>query len=182
MIIVNIGGTSVERKKLSKFAVIAAVLLCIVFVGTLTGMYPSAAATADTVTVKGTMYHLISSEEQLRAIGTTDEYPMDGSYLQNGDIELSAGEWVPIGTWEHPFTGTYNGNGFEIKGLTMTDPNANIIGMFGVAKEAHIYNGTLRDYDIMRAGRNLSSGKSVSAVLVFGQGSRSYDNSLYPKE
>ncbi|MDE6620810.1 MAG: hypothetical protein K2K74_10060, partial [Lachnospiraceae bacterium] len=94
---------------------------------------------------------------------------------------LSAGDWVPIGTWDAPFTGTYNGNGFEITGLTMTDPDAEIIGLFGVAKNAHIYNITLRDYDIAGAGKNAAN-KSVGAVLAIGQGSRSYDNFVYPKE
>ena len=62
----------------------------------------------------------------------------------------------------------------------MKDPDTKIIGLFGVAKNAHIYNVTMRDYDIMSAGRNVS-GKSVGAVLAIGQGSRSYDNYLYPK-
>lgn len=101
--------------------------------------------------------------------------------MQQADIQLSSDEWTPIGTWENPFTGTFTGNGFEIKGLTMTDPNAKIIGLFGVAKNAHIYNVTLRDYDIASAGKNVS-GKSVGAVLAIGQGSRSYDNFVYPKE
>ena len=63
----------------------------------------------------------------------------------------------------------------------MADPNATIIGLFGVAKNAHIYNVTMRDCDIERAGKDVS-GKSVGAVLAIGQGSRSYDNFVYPKE
>ena len=64
----------------------------------------------------------------------------------------------------------------------MTDPDAEIVGLFGVAENAHIYNVTLRDYDIASAGRN-NQGKTVGAILaVGGQGSRSYDNFAYPKE
>lgn len=63
----------------------------------------------------------------------------------------------------------------------MTDPDAKIIGLFGVAENAHIYNVTMRDYDIMNAGRNVSE-KSVGAVFAVGQGIRSYDNFVYPKE
>ena len=63
----------------------------------------------------------------------------------------------------------------------MTNPDAKIIGLFGVAKNAHIYNIILRDYDITSAGRNIT-GKSVGAILAIGQGSRSYDNFVYPKE
>lgn len=180
---------------------------CIVFSATFVGIYPTAAAadvpnsinteksvpplfdnsqTADnssemeTLDFKGTSYYLVYNEAQLRAIGT-GKYGMGLNYMQQADISLSAGDWVPIGTWDAPFTGTYNGNGFEIKGLTMTDPDAEIIGLFGVAKNAHIYNITLRDYDITNAGKNAAN-KSVGAILAIGQGSRSYDNFVYPKE
>lgn len=181
--------------------------LCIVFSAAFIGIYPTAAAadvpnsinteksvpplfdnsqTADnssemeTLDFKGTSYYLVYNEAQLRAIGT-GKYGMNLNYMQQADISLSAGDWVPIGTWDDPFTGTYNGNGFEITGLTMTDPDAKIIGLFGVAKNAHIYNITLRDYDIASAGKNAAN-KSVGAVLAIGQGSRSYDNFVYPKE
>lgn len=64
----------------------------------------------------------------------------------------------------------------------MTDPKAEIIGLFGYAEDAHLYNSTLRDYDITSAGRDIKK-KSVSPVLVFGMGkTRSYDNTVYPKE
>lgn len=129
---------------------------------------------------RGTTYYLVFNEAQLRSIGT-GEYGMDQNYMQQADIQLSSDEWVPIGTWDNPFTGTFNGNGFEIAGFTMTDPDAEIIGLFGVAQNAHIYNVILRDCDIASAGRNIT-GKSVGAIIAIGQGSRSYDNFVYPKE
>ena len=181
--------------------------LCIIFSAAFVGIYSTAAAAdvpnsintekfvppmfdnsqaadnsleMETLEFKGTSYYLVCNEAQLRAIGT-GKYGMNLNYMQQADISLSAGDWVPIGTWDVPFTGTYNGNGFEITGLTMTDPDAEIIGLFGVAKNAHIYNITLRDYDITSAGKNAAN-KSVGAVLAIGQGSRSYDNFVYPKE
>lgn len=167
--------------------------LCIIFSAAFVGIYSTAAAAdvpnsihadnsleMETLDFKGTSYYLVYNEAQLRAIGT-GKYGMNLNYMQQADISLSAGDWVPIGTWDDPFTGTYNGNGFEITGLTMTDPDAEIIGLFGVAKKAHIYNITLRDYDIASAGKNAAN-KSVGAVLAIGQGSRSYDNFVYPKE
>lgn len=134
----------------------------------------------ETLDINGKTYFLVHSEAQLRAIGT-GEYGMDQNYMQQADIQLSTDEWAPIGTWDNPFAGTFNGNGFEIIGLTMTDPDAEIIGLFGVAENAHIYNVTMRDYDITSAGRNIRR-KSVGAILAIGQGSRSYDNFVYPKE
>lgn len=132
----------------------------------------------ETLDFRGTTYYLVFNEAQLRAIGT-GEYGMDRHYMQQADIALSADEWVPIGTWDNPFTGTFTGNGYEIKGLTMTDPDAEIVGLFGVAVNAHIYNVVLRDYDIAGAGRN-AVGKSVGPILAVGQEVRSYDNFAYP--
>ncbi len=167
--------------------------LCIIFSAAFVGIYSTAAAAdvpdsidadnsleMETLDIKGISYYLVYNEAQLRAIGT-GEYGMDQNYMLQADIQLSTDEWIPIGTWDNPFTGTFSGNGFEIIGLTMTDPDAEIIGLFGVAQNAHIYNVILRDYDITSAGRN-TTGKSVGAILAIGQGSRSYDNFVYPKE
>lgn len=142
---------------------------------------PNEKAVMDTLDFRGKTYYLIFNEAQLRAIGT-GEYGMDKNYMQQADIQMSTDEWVPIGTVDTPFTGSYQGNGYEIIGLTMTDPNAKIIGLFGVAENAHIYNITMRDYDIMSAGKNVST-KSIAPILVNGLGeTRCYDNFVYPKE
>ena len=197
----RIGAIMKVKKRSTAIRVLTGMLtLWITFGAVFVGVYPAAAAKLpnseagekstpsqtgqltemETLNIKGTTYYLVKNEVQLRAIGT-GKYGMGQNYMQQADIQLSSDEWTPIGTWENPFTGTFTGNGFEIKGLTMTDPNATIIGLFGVAKNAHIYNVTLRDYDITNAGRN-ATGKSVGAILAIGQGSRSYDNFVYPKE
>ncbi len=134
----------------------------------------------DTFVLSGKTYYKVENETQLRLIGT-EKYGLDKNYIQTKNINMSTDEWKPIGTIEHPFTGTYCGNGFEIKNITMTSPDAKVIGMFGVAEGATIYNITLRDYDISSAGKN-SKTKSVSPILVFGTDSKCYDNNTYPKE
>ena len=58
--------------------------------------------------------------------------------------------------------------------------------MFGCAKGANIYNITLRDYDIEKAG-SLAKGKSVAPIAAVTLGSETgatqcYDNAVYPKE
>ena len=204
----RLGAIMSFKKKSKAIQLLTGMLtLCIIFSAAFVGIYSTAAAAdvpnlintknsfpplfdnsqtagnlleMETLDIKGTSYYLVYNEAQLRAIGT-GEYGMDQNYMQQADIRLSTEEWVPIGTWDNPFTGTFTGNGFEIAGLTMTDPDAEVIGLFGVAKNAHIYNVILRDYDITGAGRNIT-GKSVGAILAIGQGSRSYDNFVYPKK
>ena len=134
----------------------------------------------ETMELGGKAYFLVSNETQLRAIGGI-LYNLDFNYIQQCDIELSPDEWKAVGTRANPFTGSYNGNGFEIKGLTMTDPYAPLIGMFGYAENANIYNITLRDYDIEKAGSKAKT-KSVAPIVAINVGSRVYDNFIYPKE
>lgn len=135
----------------------------------------------ETIEIGSETYYLISTEEQLRAIAA-GEYGMDKNFLQKSTIQLSSDEWIPIGTKEKPFTGSYNGNGFEIIGLTITDPNATRIGMFGWTENANIYNITLRDYDIESAGRNAKRISVAPIVPVVTNGTRCYDNHVYPAE
>lgn len=138
-------------------------------------------STMETCNIGGRIYYQVVNEMQLRSIGQ-GEYGLNQNYIQMDDIAMSAEEWVPIGTEDQPFTGSYCGNGFEITGLTMTDPDAKIIGLFGVADGAHIYNITMRDYDIQTAGRNVT-GKSIAPILATGLGdTRSQDNHVYPKD
>lgn len=176
----------------------AALTLCVVLGASFIGVYSTVAAAngpdsmngeklhsaqagdlpeMETLDIDGTTYYLVQNEEQLRAIGT-GRYGMDQNYLQQADIQLSANEWIPIGTRKNPFTGTFNGNGFEIKGLTMTDPYAELVGLFGVAKNANIYNITVRDEDITSAGRNAAI-TSVGGIVAIG--GSAYDNTVYPK-
>ena len=134
-----------------------------------------------TLNFKGKTYYLVFTEEQLRAI-SAGQYGMDKNFMQQADIQMSTDEWLPIGTHEKPFTGSYNGNGFEIKGLTMKNPYAEIVGLFGVAQGAKIHNVTMRDYDILLAGAKAAH-KGVSPILVYGSGNTSsVDNGVYPKE
>lgn len=138
-------------------------------------------STMETCNIGGRIYYQVVNEIQLRSIGQ-GEYGLNQNYIQMDDIAMSTDEWVPIGTEDQPFTGSYCGNGFEITGLTMTDPDAKIIGLFGVADGAHIYNITMRDYDIQTAGRNVT-GKSIAPILATGLGdTRSQDNHVYPKD
>ena len=50
-------------------------------------------------------------------------------FLQN-DIDLNGKEWTPIGTEEHPFTGTFEGNACTVSGLSVTQ-TSNCSGLFG---------------------------------------------------
>ncbi|WP_343256416.1 GLUG motif-containing protein [Ligaoa zhengdingensis] len=88
---------------------------------------------------------------------------LSGNYTLEADIDLSEVEnWVPIGTKEAPFTGSFNGNGHVIANLTSERPDALDVGLFGViGAGASVSNLTVRGAEVsgriytgILAGRN----------------------------
>lgn len=125
-------------------------------------------------TVGKKQFYLVDTEEQLRSIG--NEYPLSGNYLLNSNITLSKEiDWIPIGTSQNPFTGIFNGNGFEIVDLTISNQKVKIIGMFAYARNAQIYNVTLRNVDIEGA---FTHGGSIAPFVVMARNCKLYDNTL----
>ena len=62
------------------------------------------------------------------------------------DIDLSAHEWVPIGTQAHPFDGTFDGGNYQISGMSITVSETNTIaGLFG-----YVGASTIQDVVIQR--------------------------------
>jgi hypothetical protein len=75
----------------------------------------------------------IGSKEDFAKIG--GEYPLSGNYIQTADIDMSGGNWTPIGigpeaTTANHFTGTFDGNGKTITNLTVSQSTAGA-GLFG---------------------------------------------------
>ncbi len=62
--------------------------------------------------------------------------------------------WEPIGkfsyvqAWATPFEGSFDGNGYEIHGLTINRPEEDYIGLFGFVKEATFKNINIVDAEI----------------------------------
>ena len=63
---------------------------------------------------------------------------LTAQYIQMADIDLSGSPWsdgtgwVPIGNDIAAFTGTYDGNGFNIANLTINQPGVSQQGLFGI--------------------------------------------------
>ena len=92
-----------------------------------------------------TVIHYVS--ELLELAETPDQW--NGNYKLSDNIDLSGIAFSPIGNQEQPFSGSFDGNGFEISGLTITgDKASQNIGMFGVVHGARLKNITLKDVNI----------------------------------
>jgi len=73
----------------------------------------------------------IYTKEQLAAINSNST-TLSKNYILMNDITLS-GYWTPIGSYNpsKPFTGTFDGAGHVISGLSINDPSAIYQGLFG---------------------------------------------------
>ena len=80
----------------------------------------------------------ISNETDLRRIAVVQDRPnvLNKDYILTRSISLSSAPWIPIGTdllsSATQYTGTFDGNGYTISGLTINNPNSNNQGMFGI--------------------------------------------------
>lgn len=101
---------------------------------------PLVLATALLTSVSAFAQTEISTEAQLKAIANN----LSGTYVLKNDITLSDDEWIPIGTSDHPFTGTLDGRGHTIIGLTVgngvQDQTNNNKAFFGFTNGAKVQN------------------------------------------
>ena len=110
--------------------------LCLMMaVGMLPGMTRKAEATVAVIEIssyqdlKNFAAKINSGETSLNAKLTANIVCKSDS----ADTEY-ANDWTPIGTESQPYTGTFDGNGCTIKGLTI-DSSDNYIGLFGYVGE-----------------------------------------------
>lgn len=67
---------------------------------------------------------------------------------------ISGGGWVPIGTYPNAFTGSYDGNGYAIKGMVINRPDTWYQGLFGSTRGATLRNIYLQDIMVKAGGRS----------------------------
>ena len=80
----------------------------------------------------------ISDRAGLEAIADNAQ-SLGGKYYLTKDIDLSGEEWIPIGIEDKPFKGIFDGQGFVIHNMTITE-NRYMAGLFGYAEGAIIRN------------------------------------------
>ncbi|TVR70958.1 MAG: hypothetical protein EA408_09840, partial [Marinilabiliales bacterium] len=86
---------------------------------------------------------------------------LDAWFRQVADIDLSGspyndGEeegWLPIGSTESPFTGSYDGDGYTISNLFI-DRNEEDIGFFGIIENGVINNMAIVDAEVINDDNN----------------------------
>jgi uncharacterized protein (UPF0297 family) len=95
--------------------------------------------------------YLISNPYQLHAIrrNMTSHFKLVNNIDLNGYFE----NWYPIGDnnlyFQEKFTGTLDGNGFEVENLTINRPSMNYVGLFGYIESGVVNNLGLKSGDIV---------------------------------
>lgn len=94
--------------------------------------------------------YLISTAADLaylaNKVNTQTATPTYEYYKMTDNINLTYNEWVPIGIYGNEnqyFYGSFDGNGYTISDLYITQPNQNYVGLFGYAKDSNIKNLTV---------------------------------------
>ncbi|NLW78384.1 MAG: hypothetical protein GXY32_03095 [Ruminococcaceae bacterium] len=107
----------------------------------------------------------ISSQAELAKIGADPAWPLSGKYHLTANVDLAGAAWVPIGSGtasNNWFTGTFDGQGFVIRHLTITGDHQ-YAGLFGGARQATIKNVGLENTNI-----NTTGGGTVFAGGICG--------------
>ena len=87
---------------------------------------------------------------------------VDKQYFQVADVNLSEYSekdgWTPIGTELSGFTGSFDGNGYNITGLVINRSTEMFVGLFGYTGGATISNVTLEDINVTVTGGSYAGG------------------------
>lgn len=90
------------------------------------------------------------------------------------NIDMSSiANFAPIGTQEHPYTGTFNGNNHSISGLSVS--GSNYVGLFGYVNGATIQNINLCDSKITATNAG-GIGTSTGGIVGFATGAAKIEN------
>ncbi len=105
--------------------------------------------------------YLIDSAHQLKFI----IYEPDANYKLINDVDLDNVEFTPIGTSYVPFEGRFDGGGYTISNLKISNDTTDIAGLFGYTRYGSIIkNVTIKNVDI--TGTRAGSLVAVSSSLI----------------
>jgi len=103
----------------------------------------------------------IYTQTQLAAIGT-DATTLGRSYILVNNISLT-GTWTPIGTSTAPFTGTFDGNGHTITGLSIST-STDYQGLFGQIGSNTSSNATVKNLGLTNVSISTTTGEYIGGV------------------
>lgn len=112
-------------------------------------------------------YRWIKSGEELSQIGKNKDYALNGHYALRNAIDLTNQHQTPLGTDKNPFTGKFDGLGYNIFGLSMNNSkNSTATGLFGYTDGAIIgHLNLIAGTD----GTSISGGDYTGALIGYAK-------------
>jgi fibronectin-binding autotransporter adhesin len=89
--------------------------------------------------------YIISTKEQLNNV----KFDLTANYKLANNIDLEGMDFTPIGSQNHPYIGTFDGNSHTIQNLKINRPNESYAGLFGRTKNATIKNLNISDANVV---------------------------------
>ena len=108
--------------------------------------------------------YTVDNEKGLKNLAKlVNDGAIDINITLTGDINLT-GEWTPIGNYEQKYTGTFDGNGKTITGLTIDQKETSFLGLIGyLGSGGKVQNLTLENV-------NLNGNWNVGGVVGYNNG------------
>jgi len=97
-----------------------------------------------------TLIHDVTELQNMN-LDLTDDYELANDIDASATVGWNGGAgFIPVGNWPAPwFTGSFDGKGYTITGLTCNRPNTRYQGLFGYATGVTIQNVTLANCNIV---------------------------------
>lgn len=89
----------------------------------------------------------VSTAAELAAL-CGDNADLTANYRLTRDIDLSGTDFRGIGSRDHPFSGSFDGDGHTVSNMTIHRPEDNNVGFFNFIRGATVKNVTLRNADV----------------------------------
>ncbi len=107
--------------------------------------------------------YLISTIRQLNAIRRNQS----ASYRLIANIDMTDYEWISIGSLDAPFTGTFDGNGYQLSNLSIDMPNDSYLGLFGYV---HCSSNTVPNmYNLKLTIDKLNGKDYIGSFIGYGE-------------
>lgn len=151
--------------RLVAFATLVIALVAVAVVGASTAIEETAVSDVEFAGGDGTADdpYQIETVEQLQAI----EDDLDAHYELVDDIDASDADFEPIGSFDEPFTGEFDGNGYRIQNMSISAGNA---GLFAATDDSLISGVAIENADVnaeLSAGTLVGTNAgTVEGVLV----------------
>lgn len=103
--------------------------------------------------------YLISTATQLNDVRNY----LGACFKQTADINLSGTSWTPIGSWDYPFEGSYDGDNHKITGLTISGVSTEMIGLFGCC--ISVYSTAIQNVNLEGVSITVDRCEEVGALI-----------------